>query len=110
MAEGKYDVSDNTLIIDLKEGLCLKYIYYVLINQNLNQYSRGGGQPLITAGDLKKLLIPIPEKSVQRSIAQTIDKLYEICMDTTNGLPAEIGIRQTQYQYYKEKLLTFREA
>lgn len=107
LAEGQYDVSDNTLIVDVKKEFVLKYVYYMLVNMNLNQYAKGGGQPLITAGQLKKLSIPMPKYEVQQRIVNVLDNFEAICSDLNIGLPAEIEARQKQYEYYRDKLLTF---
>ncbi len=109
LANGQYDVSDNTLIVDVKQGYLLKYVYYMLINMNLNQYAKGGGQPLITAGELKKLFISMPQYEVQKRIVNILEKFDAICTDLNIGLPAEIEARQKQYEYYRDKLLTFKE-
>lgn len=109
LAEGKYDVSDNTLIVDVNSNYSLKYVYYLLQKLNLNQYAKGGGQPLITAGDLKKLSIPMPTRSVQEKIVEMLDTFDALCSDTSLGLPAEINARQLQFEYYRDKLLAIKE-
>ena len=109
LANGDYDVSDNTLIVDLKDTVFLKYIYYQLSSMNLHQYAKGGGQPLVTAGQMKELLIPVPPIDEQLKIVSVLDKFESICSDISEGLPAEINARQKQYEYYRDKLLTFKE-
>lgn len=69
IARGLYDVSDNTLIIKFGKNIFLDYLYYLLIQMNLNQYIFGSGQPLVTAGLLKNLDIFIPSLSEQRRIS-----------------------------------------
>lgn len=110
IANGQYDVSDNTLIVDVKQEYLLKYVYYMLVNMNLNQYAKGGGQPLITAGDLKKLSIPMPNYEVQQRIVNVLDNFDSICTEFNICLPAEIEARQKQYEYYRDMLLTFVES
>ena len=107
IADGDYDVSDNTLIVDLKDGINLRYVYYQLDAMNLNQYAKGGGQPLVTAGQMKEICIPMPSPERQNQIVEMLDRFYNICNDISSGLPAEIEIRQKQYEYYRDKLLTF---
>ena len=109
IANGEYDVSDNTLIVDLKDGVSLKYIYYQLSSMNLHQYAKGGGQPLVTAGQIKELKIVIPALKKQVEVVSILDRFDAFCNDLTSGLPAEIEARRKQYEYYRDKLLTFKE-
>jgi type I restriction enzyme S subunit len=108
-ASGKYNVSDNTLIIKLKKDCDKQFFYYLLVSMNLNIYAVGGGQPLITAGKLKELTIPIPPLEEQERIAAILDRFDTLTSDITSGLPAEIEARRKQYEYYRDKLLTFKE-
>lgn len=110
IASNKYDVSDNTLIIDLRNDiyLNLKYVYYILRYINLNKYAKGGGQPLITAGELKRISIPIPAFSEQNRIVAILDRFDTLTNDLTSGLPAEMEKRRQQYEYYRDRLLTFK--
>lgn len=108
IANGKYDVSDNTLIIEPNENTSLKYLFYVLQNMNINQFAKGGGQPLITAKLIKDLKIPIPPLSTQRRIVSILDRFESLVNDITTGLPAEIAARHQQYEYYRDQLLSFK--
>lgn len=106
---GKYDVSDNTLMIKLVDSCSYDYFYHLLVNMDLNQYASGGGQPLVTAGKLKELRIPVPELNEQNDIAEILGKFHKLTNDISEGLPAEINARRQQYEYYRTKLLTFQE-
>ena len=110
IANGEYDVSDNTLIVGIKNGFNLRYLYYMLVNMNLNQYAKGGGQPLVTAGEIKNLQIPIPPLAEQQRIVAILDKFETLVNDISEGLPAEIVARRQQYEHYRDKLLTFTKA
>ncbi|MEF2588270.1 MAG: restriction endonuclease subunit S [Butyrivibrio sp.] len=109
LAEGCYDVSDNTLIIDVKNEYNLKYVYYQLVNMGLNRYAKGGGQPLVTAGQIKEVVIAIPAMREQERIVSILDCFDTLCNDLSAGLPAETEARQKQYEYYRDKLLSFKE-
>lgn len=109
IADGEYDVSDNTLIVSPTDTINYKYLYYQLKKMNLRQFAKGGGQPLITAGQIKKICIPVPSKTVQEKIVSVLDNFDAICSDLSIGLPAEIEARQKQYEYYRDKLLSFKE-
>lgn len=106
---GKYDVSDNTLMIEAQKIVNLDYLYHLLISLNLNQYATGGGQPLITGKLLKSLEIKLPSISEQKSIVSILDKFDALVNDISIGLPAEINARRKQYEYYRNQLLTFPE-
>lgn len=85
-----------------------KYLYYCLQGK---QYSVPiGGIPQLTAPELKKVEIPIPSLDVQNRIVQVLDNFDAVCTDLSSGLPAEIEARQKQYEYYRDKLLTFTPA
>lgn len=78
--DGNYDVSDNTLILNLKSTYHFDFAYNQLLHYNLNRYIFGSGQPLVTAGQLKSLRIPLPPLAEQEKIAEilsTWDKAIE---------------------------------
>ena len=103
LSYGKYDVTDNTLIIDLREEVDQKFIYYNLVKENINQYAKGGGQPLITASILKSIIIPVPPLSEQSRIVSILDTFEA----SISNLEAQLEQRQKQYEYYRNQLLTF---
>lgn len=47
--------------------------------------------------------------AIQQHIVAILDSFDALCNDLTSGLPAEIAARQKQYEYYRDKLLTFKE-
>ncbi|MCI6318832.1 MAG: restriction endonuclease subunit S, partial [Rikenellaceae bacterium] len=55
----------------------------------------------------KNLLFPIPPLSEQERIVSILDRFESLTTDLTSGLPAEIKARQQQYEYYRDKLLSF---
>lgn len=66
-------------------------------------------------GDLNSSLIlgikiPVPPLEEQARIVSILDHFDTLCNDLTSGLPAEIEARKKQYEYYRDKLLTFQEA
>ena len=56
---------------------------------------------------IRKFEIPLPPLPKQRRIVTILDRFDALCNDLTSGLPAEIAARQKQYEYYRDKLLTF---
>ena len=107
LADGSYDVSDNTIIIDLSKEVNQKFVFYMLRNANLNKFAKGGGQPLLTATQIKDFVIPVPSMPEQQRIVSILDRFEALTTDLQSGLPAEIEARRQQYEYYRNKLLTF---
>ena len=56
-----------------------------------------------------KFEFPIPPLTIQRRIVDILERFDALCNDLTNGLPAEIALRRKQYEYYRDKLLKFKE-
>ena len=63
----------------------------------------------ITATKLEEILIPLPSLEEQQRIVDILDRFDKLCNDILEGLPAEIEARRKQYEYYREKLLTFKK-
>ena len=56
-----------------------------------------------------RIVLPIPPLEEQKRIVEILDRFDKLCNDLTEGLPAEIEARKKQYEYYRDKLLTFKE-
>lgn len=63
----------------------------------------------IHGDDMAKFLIPLPHISIQNKVVEVLDKFQDYINDTKGLLPKEIEQRRKQYEYYREKLLTFDE-
>lgn len=107
---GEFDVSDNTIVVKPLPLWDARFAFHQLAHMNINQYAKGGGQPLITGGQLKSLEVPVPSLEEQRKIAGVLDKFDALANDLSVGLPAELNARRKQYEYYRDKLLTFQEV
>ena len=90
-----------------------KYISYVFQTdaffQQKKKYARGAKVIDIKSVDLAKIVIPIPPIEEQERIVAILDRFEKLTNDITEGLPAEIKARQQQYEYYRNKLLTFKQ-
>lgn len=72
-ASGQYDVSDNTLIITIKQNVYdYNFAYNQLTHYKLNKLVFGSGQPLITSKQLKNIRIPVPPLAEQQKIAEVL--------------------------------------
>ena len=59
--------------------------------------------------NLNLIEIPFPTMEEQKRVVQILDRFEKLCNDIEEGLPAEIEARQKQYEYYRDKLLTFEQ-
>ena len=86
-----------------------KYVFYWVKSQyeQIKRLGRGARADL-NADIIGSYPIPIPPLEVQQKIVSILDHFDELCNDLTQGLPAEIDARKKQYEYYRDKLLTFR--
>ena len=92
---GEFD--NNTLVMYLYHYLNFKLRDYITIN------SKKGSVPYITLPMLEKFEIPIPPLPVQTEIVKILDALTAL----TSELTSELILRKKQYEYYREKLLSF---
>ena len=64
----------------------------------------------VTPSSLNDVLIPVPDIKEQERIANLIENFDKLCNDVVSGIPAEIEKRQQQYEYYRDKLMSFKEV
>ena len=95
--------------IEIDENIAnYRYVYYWLTYNYETLKSMGqGSQSNINAGIIKSFKIPVPSLEIQSRIVQVLDNFDTVCNDLNIGLPKEIEPRQKQYEYFREKLLTF---
>ena len=63
----------------------------------------------ISAANLANVIIPLPPLEEQQRIVDILDRFDTLCNDISSGLPAEIKMRQQQYEHYRDKLLSFKK-
>ena len=93
-----------------EEKILPKYFYYFMQNYNIKSLSTDSTRPSITQSTLNKLKILLPPIEIQNKIVKILDRFQELLSDTKGLLPLEIEQRRKQYEYYREKLLTFDEG
>lgn len=92
-----------------EKKLNIKFLYYILKN-NLRYFldnAISGKLPQISTGVTDNYKVPLPSIYVQNKVVEVLDKFQNLLSDTQGLLPEEIKQRQKQYEYYREKLLTF---
>lgn len=84
-----------------------RYLYHFLSSMKIE--SKSSSVPNMNASEIKKIRIPVPDLDIQTRMVHVLDTFYRITTDLVSGLPAEIEARKKQYEYYRDKLLTFKE-
>ena len=88
---------------------CSYYFSSSHIRNDIVRYASFTTRALTSGPRLSKLKIPLLPISEQERIVSILDRFDKLCNDISGGLPAEIAARQKQYEYYRNKLLTFKE-
>lgn len=96
------------------EMIMPKFLYYTISTKDFGIYvennQKGASYPAITDSQVKKYRFPLPSLKEQARIVEVLNRFDKLCNDISEGLPAEIEARRKQYEYYRDKLLTFKEA
>ena len=108
--EPAYYQDSNIVWIANDESIVLnKYLYYCYQLQPWN-ISTGGTIARLYNDNISKTKIAIPPIKEQKRIVAILDRFDSLCNDISYGLPAEIEARQKQYEFYRDKLLSFKSA
>ena len=84
------------------------YFYYLRAYQsNLIDSQQTGGIPAVSKKQVESFPVPVPPIEIQNEIVKILDNFSEYTSSISQGLPAEIAARRKQYEYYRNKLLTF---
>ncbi|WP_298592654.1 restriction endonuclease subunit S [uncultured Rothia sp.] len=110
--EGKFthknELWSYSLTSDLVEQ---KFIYYYLLTQTyyLHELARGKSVklPQLAVKDTDELLVPVPSLEEQQRIVDILDRFDALTTSLSEGLPAELAARRSQYEYYRDQLLSF---
>ena len=111
LGDYKIAVHDACYIFRHQENA--SYISYFLrtsmYHQQIKKYVSTGKICAISSMGIGSAYIYLPPLEKQREIVEKLDKFESLVNDLTSGLPAEIEARQKQYEYYRDKLLTFKK-
>ena len=101
--------SDGCFCVKCSDEVIGRYMYYALVCQQnyLRSRARFAGIPTLDNVVVEKIEIPLPSLEEQARIIKTLDLFDTLVNDLKSGLPAEIILRRKQYEYYRNKLLTF---
>ena len=105
--EDSYFQDSNIVWLEHDESQVLNRYLYYFYQMNPWKVSDGGTISRLYNGNIEKTTIPVPSLEIQSRIVQVLDNFDMVCNDLNIGLPKEIELRQKQYEYFREKLLTF---
>ncbi len=103
--------ADDCFTFECNELLENKYLYYYLLTKREYLFSRvrKASIPRLSKNVIIGMIIPLPPLEEQNRIVEVLDRFDKLCNDISNSLPAEVEARQKQYEYYRDKLLTFKQ-
>ena len=113
--EDKYYLAPNVALIRCDKSIMMpEYMRYyfqssLFFDKQINRLLQSSSMKNIPMEKIRQFEIAIPPLSVQQRIVHIMDNFDAICSDLQIGLPAEIEARQKQYEYYRDKLLSFKE-
>lgn len=106
--EGVYAIKPNPKVLEVH------YLRYILMEPSIRKAYMlkvsGGTVKSIPMSGMRSIKIPLPPLAEQRRIAARLDAFDKLCNSTTEGLPGEIALRKRQYEFYRDRLLTFKKA
>lgn len=92
-------------------GVNQNYLYHNISNgfaKYVDKKKTGGAIPHVSMKDIQNYIVPVPSLQEQERIANLLDRFEFLTTSLQSGLPAEIAARRQQYEYYRDKLLTFK--
>jgi type I restriction enzyme S subunit len=110
---GEEKVAIHDACFFLHHEMNAKFISHFLrtaeYHDQIKKYVTVGQICAISGNNIGKAVMPVPPRVIQDFIVAILDRFDALTSDLTQGLPAEIAARQRQYEYYRDRLLTFRE-
>ncbi|WP_055445529.1 restriction endonuclease subunit S [Lacinutrix himadriensis] len=104
---GKNWVNNHAHVLKFNSYAERRFVEYYLNSIDLTPYISGAAQPKLNQRNLSGIKIPNPPLLLKEKIVSILDKFDTLTTSISEGLPKEIDLRKKQYEYYREKLLTF---
>lgn len=102
----------DSFSVEPDDRLVVKFVYYFLknIQQKIFATKKGSGVPHVHGSSIEKFEIPLPPIEVQTEIVRILDKFTSLEAELEAELKAELDCRKRQYEYYRDKLLSFENV
>ena len=107
---GKTWVNNHAHVLKFDTYAERKYVEYYLNSIDLIPYISGAAQPKLNKKNLESIPIPNPSTEEKKRIVAILDKFDTLTTSISEGLPREIELRQKQYEYYRDLLLSFPKS
>ena len=107
---GKTWVNNHAHVLKFETYAERKYVEYYLNSIDLTPYISGAAQPKLNKKNLESINIPNPAPKEKERIVAILDKFDSLTCSIKEGLPREIELRQKQYEYYRDLLLSFPKS
>lgn len=99
---------------EMRKEIKSRFLYHQLASDKFfafdMQYAKGAKMPRGDKESIMKYEIAVPALDEQERIVSILDKFDALVNDLSSGLPAELKARRQQYEHYRDRLLTFKEA
>ncbi len=107
---GRTWVNNHAHVLEFASYEERRFIEIYLNSIDLAPYVSGAAQPKLNQANLNRISIPVPPEGERDHIVKTLDAFDALVSDLSVGLPAELAARRRQYEFYRDRLLSFEGA
>ena len=106
---GRNWINNHAHVLRIENANLRQLVETYLNSISLEPYITKGAQPKLTKQRMETIAVPVPSEDDLSRIVEMLTKFYALTTSLTDGLPAEIEARRKQYEYYRDRLLSFDE-
>jgi len=106
---GRNWINNHAHVLRIENANLRQLVEMYLNSISLEPYITKGAQPKLTKQRMETIAVPVPSEDYLSRIVEMLTKFYALTTSLTDGLPAEIEARHKQYEYYRDRLLSFDE-
>lgn len=106
---GRNWINNHAHVLRIENANLRQLVEMYLNSISLEPYITKGAQPKLTKQRMETIAVPVPSEDYLSRIVEMLTKFYALTTSLTDGLPAEIEARRKQYEYYRDRLLSFDE-